>query len=237
MIITNPQTTTEVSRPTVIVINHNKPVLIICEATCDTSEICDPILRLDIPSPTCNTDGGTIYLPETDTSKLDSFSFNYVSRKTNNVSVTEFNIIPKTSNFHGAFATCELRIQHSPDLDSTTPVTYSLGYVLVFNSVPSVACLAGSNNILGGPLIASILLILTLLVTVPIIGYFLVRYRKKATPIGEQNSLVVKVEDNNIIEDEVKQKETCIDTVQNNGSLAQEKLDYKLPDTITSRDN
>lgn len=196
------------------------------------------MLRLDIPNPICNTDKGTVYLPESDTSKLYSFSFNYnVFRKTNNLSVTEFNITPKWQIF-----TCELRIQHSPD---ATPVTYSLGqihYVLVFNPVPNTNnCLAGGGFgvFYGSPLISlSILLILTLLVTVPIIGYFLVRCHKKVlvTPIGEQNSLAVKIEDN-IIEDEVKQKETSMDTFQDNGSHAQDKLNRKLPDTISSRDD
>ena len=183
------------SKFNVIVMNYRDPVLIICEATCaDDSEICDPVLRLDIPSQlcVCNDDHNIIYLPEAEKSR--QFSFSYVSRKNNSMTVTEFTIIPYSDDLHGAFATCELRNQYQ-SLDLTE-------YVLVFSRpFPIVECaleptgevvtrhvqtsgMQSSVSWLSIILFFIVLWIVTLLATVPIIiAFFLVRYRKKVTPI------------------------------------------------------
>ena len=245
MITTSPQTTTEVnhSKVNVIVMNYGEPVLIICEATCaDDGEICEPVLRLDIVitrPKTCDDDHDgfdIVYLPE-----AEQHLFSYVSRKSNNMTVTEFNIIPD-HDLHGAFATCELRNQHSPDLDDTYWIREA-GYVLIFSRPFPVlmTCASGISVPISGLSIFFIVLwIVTLLATVPIIiACFLVRHRKKATVIliEEQNSFMVKLED--VTEDEVKQKETSTDqdAVHDDDSQMQNKIDDKLPDTISSRDD
>ena len=244
MITTSPQTT-EVnhSKVNVIVMNYEEPVLIICEATCaDDNEICEPVLRLDIDitrPKTCDDDHDgfdIVYLPET-----EQRLFSYISRKSNNMTVTEFNIIPD-HDLHGAFATCELRNQHSPDLDDTYWIRQP-EYVLIFSRPFPVSeiCASGISVLISGLSIFFIVLwIVTLLATVPIIiACFLVRHRRKATvtPIEEQNSFMVKLED--VTEDEVKQKEssTSQDPVHDDDSQMQNKVDHKLPDKISSRDD
>ena len=225
--------------------NYREPVLIICEATCaDDSGICDPVLRLDIPSQpcVCNDDHNIIYLPEAEKSR--QFLFSYVSRKNDSMTVTEFTIIPYSDDLHGAFATCELRNQYQ-SLDLTE-------YVLVFSRpFPIVACelkptgevvhvqTNGMQSSVSWLSIFFIVLwIVTLLATVPIIiASFLVRYRKKVTPIGEKSSFAVKLEDTTV--DEVKEMETFTnqDAAHDDDSQMQNKIDHKLPDTISSRDD
>ena len=244
---TSPQTM-EVShsKVNVIMMNYGEPVLIICEATCaDDSEICESVLRLDITRRrTCDDDGYVYLVPEVD--KNRQYSFAYVSRKSirNNMTVTEFSIIPRyRDDLHGAFATCELRNQYSLDPDDTPHLRKQTAaeYVLIFSRPfsASVACASTSLLLINELSIFLIVLwIITLLVTVPIIiACFLVRYRKKTTPIEEQNSFVVKLEE--VTEDEVKQKETSTDqdAVHEDDSQNKSKVDYKLPDTISSRDD
>ena len=251
-IVATPQTTTEVreiKRPTTIVIEYaGEPTLIICEVTCG-AEICDPILRLDIPGSNRHgvcRNGVITYLPAYKkfiTSGL--YSYNASRRSSsNNVTVAEFIIILKSFRFHEAFATC---------VSSLDDITAQIDFVLVFNPIPPAICAPSSEccpgedvlanakqrAIPGTPLIPLVLILIKVLIHTLIIIKFVVRhrYRKKITDIEEQ-TLLMRQEHVTELKEEVKQKETPLDQdvghIDNN-SRTLAKLNDKLPDTIKSR--
>ena len=208
-----------------------KPASIICEVTCG-AEMCDPILRLDIPGSSGDNSGVIKYLPA-DNGASELYLLTYiVSRRNNNATVAEFNIIPRGFSLNGAVATC------GASLDD---ITAQIDFVLVFNPRPLASCTCAALRSSG--LYASLIicislitLIIIVLLTPIIIGCFVMRYRyrKKITAIEEQ-ALLMKPE--HVAEEEVKPKETSMgqDLGHDNNSRSQTKLNDKLPDTISSR--
>ena len=87
--------------------NRDEPARIICETACD-AEVCDPVLRLDIPDPAANETPIIKYLPkENDVTELYLlYDFN-IAKKGRNITIAEFVIVPRSSNFHKVIATCQ----------------------------------------------------------------------------------------------------------------------------------
>ena len=237
---------------------------IICETTCD-AEVCDPMLRLDIPGPTLYQEHLIKYLPKENnqTGLYLLHDFNIARPRGRNIVVAEFIIAPESIMFHKIIATCQWSYKYSPEV--TTNFSGEVYYIL-FQPIFGYSC---TNNYYdySRPISASgeseqilklyytdekfkitigifsgaviVFAVVTLILTIGLL--YNARFRKRATTpdssIEEQvSTLAVKLEDVSTAEEEVKQEESDQNEVHDS-SLTEDKLDQKLPDIISSRNN
>ena len=97
-----------------VFVDWNVPAQIICETTCNQTDVCDPVLRLDIPGQTLNEESLIKYLPrENYVSELYSLRDFDISRKWRNTVVAKYIITPRSTMFHKIIATCQWSYNYS----------------------------------------------------------------------------------------------------------------------------
>jgi hypothetical protein len=97
---------TEVRNLNHVFTNWYDPALITCETTCD-AEVCDPVLRMDIPGPAANETPIIKYLPKDNLTELYLLRDFNISRKERNIIAAKFIIAPRNSKFDKVIATCQ----------------------------------------------------------------------------------------------------------------------------------